>query len=167
MKLNTRLILGLVAGTAISLLSASTLLAATTVNVSLWDAGDRAMDGLGEMPAMGMAMGGDHNASTMRITTDVSDIPAGEVTFRAKNDSTIYLHEMLVARILSTDAALPYDPEIYRVDEETSGSRGEVSELEVGATGALTLTLEPGTYILFCNIPGHYEMGMWTLVTVH
>jgi uncharacterized cupredoxin-like copper-binding protein len=26
--------------------------------------------------------------------------------------------------------------------------------------------LKPGRYILYCNIPGHYALGMWTLLTV-
>ena len=26
--------------------------------------------------------------------------------------------------------------------------------------------LKPGLYILYCNIPGHYVLGMWTLMTV-
>jgi uncharacterized cupredoxin-like copper-binding protein len=26
--------------------------------------------------------------------------------------------------------------------------------------------MQPGTYILYCNIAGHYAMGMWTLLTV-
>jgi len=52
------------------------------------------------------------------------------------------------------------------VIEEASGYLGEISDLDPLASGALTLTLKPGTYILFCNLPGHYMAGMWTLVTV-
>jgi uncharacterized cupredoxin-like copper-binding protein len=43
---------------------------------------------------------------------------------------------------------------------------GEVSELDPGKSGSLTLTLDAGTYMLFCNLPGHYMAGMWTFVTV-
>ncbi len=39
-------------------------------------------------------------------------------------------------------------------------------ETEPGESGQVTLHLNPGTYILFCNIPGHYAMGMWTLLKV-
>nr|WP_281015688.1 sulfocyanin-like copper-binding protein [Mesorhizobium sp. M00.F.Ca.ET.216.01.1.1] len=31
---------------------------------------------------------------------------------------------------------------------------------------ALRLDLKPGTYLLFCNIPGHFTSGMWTIFTV-
>jgi uncharacterized cupredoxin-like copper-binding protein len=26
--------------------------------------------------------------------------------------------------------------------------------------------VKTGTYMIYCNIAGHYAMGMWTLVTV-
>jgi uncharacterized cupredoxin-like copper-binding protein len=29
----------------------------------------------------------------------------------------------------------------------------------------VTLNLEPGSYVLFCNIPGHYMGGMWSVIT--
>jgi uncharacterized cupredoxin-like copper-binding protein len=41
-----------------------------------------------------------------------------------------------------------------------------VSELDPGKSGALTITLEPGLYLLFCNVPGHFISGMWTTITV-
>jgi len=58
--------------------------------------------------------------------------------------------------------ALPYLANENRVDEDKSGDKGEVSELEPGKWGSLTVTLEPGKYLLICNVPGHYGAGMWT-----
>ena len=52
------------------------------------------------------------------------------------------------------------------VTQRTLLRLGEVSELDPGKSGTLTLKLDPGTYMLFCNIPGHYMAGMWTTVTV-
>ena len=140
----------------------------STVNVSLWDKGAMSMDMMGKMPAMGMMMtpGVDMKMVTMGITLDAATVPAGKVTFNATNDSKGIIHEILVAPLADPAVALPYDTETLRVDEEKSGDLGEVSELEPGKTGSLTLELKPGTYILFCNIPGHYELGMWTLLTV-
>ena len=142
--------------------------AESTINVSLWDKGATSMDMMGKMPAMGMMMtpGVDMGMVTMGITLDAATVPAGNVTFNATNASKDMLHEMLVAPITDPAEALPYDKETLRVDEEASGDLGEVSELEPGKTGSLTLELKPGSYILFCNIPGHYELGMWTLLTV-
>ena len=76
------------------------------------------------------------------------------------------IHEMLVSPILGLDAKLPYVDNENRVDEEASRDLGEVSELDPGKSGALTLELKPGLYILFCNIPGHYMSGMWTTIEV-
>jgi uncharacterized cupredoxin-like copper-binding protein len=35
-----------------------------------------------------------------------------------------------------------------------------------GKSGHMTLDLKPGTYMLFCNVPGHYAMGQQTMVKV-
>lgn len=40
-----------------------------------------------------------------------------------------------------------------KVDEAAAGHLGEVAELETGHSGVLTLTLKPGTRILYCDIP--------------
>ena len=146
-----------------------------TVNVSLWDKGrmaDRMMGMLADMPdGMGMGMGMEGamhgmEMAAMGIQTDQATVPAGEVTFVVTNDSAGVVHEMLVAPVTLDAQPLPYDPDNYRVDEEAAGHLGEVAELDPGATGSLTVTLEPGTYILFCNVAGHYTLGMWTLITV-
>ena len=62
---------------------------------------------------------------------------------------------------------LPYIAAESEVDEDGIGDLGEVSELEPGKSGSLTLNLRPGKYVLFCNVPGHYMGGMWTLLTVN
>lgn len=146
-----------------------------TVNVSLWDKGrmaDRMMGNLADMAAgMGMGMGmqgamAGMGMAAMGIQTDLATVPAGEVTFAVVNDSAGVVHEMLVAPVTVDGQQLPYDADNYRVDEEAAGDLGEVSELDPGASGSLTLTLAPGTYILYCNVAGHYVLGMWTLITV-
>jgi uncharacterized cupredoxin-like copper-binding protein len=61
---------------------------------------------------------------------------------------------------------LPYLADQYRVDEDAAGHLGEVSELDPGASGTLTIDLKPGKYVLFCNLPAHFMNGMWTEITV-
>ena len=140
----------------------------TTVNASLWDKGDTSMDGLGTAEPIALGMPGAENmaTATMGIKLDMSEIPAGEITFKATNDSTVMIHEMVLAPVADLNTPLPYDTADEKVDEDAAGHLGEVAELDPGASGALTLTLEPGTYILYCNIPGHYVSGMWTTFTV-
>jgi uncharacterized cupredoxin-like copper-binding protein len=141
---------------------------ATDVLVHLWDKGKDAMANADLTKPMGMAMpgAGDMSKATMGITVDSNDIHAGEITLVAINDSKVLVHEMLIAPVRSTYSPLPYDNVKMRVDEDAAHSLGEVSELDPGQTGALTITLKPGTYILLCNVPGHYAMGMWTTIVV-
>ena len=134
----------------------------TTLHVFLWDS----------LETMDMVddhiIGNDDDRSTdvMGITVNTTVIPAGKVTFDVINASTDSEHEMVVTKLSGPDGTLPYDAESMRVDEEAAGSKGEVSELPAGEKGALTVTLEPGTYVLYCNIAGHYAAGMWTEITV-
>jgi len=52
------------------------------------------------------------------------------------------------------------------MDEEAAGAIGEVAETLPGESGSVVLHLRPGIYMLTCNIPNHYAMGMWTLINV-
>ena len=162
--MKTTLHLGLILSTA---LVASSAFADTTIHVSLWDKGadsmmmdDAHMSMMGKMDMAMMQM------AMMGITLDQVSVPAGKVTFEAVNDSKDIIHEMLVAPVPEGTTELPYVVEENRVDEEAAKYLGEVSELEPGKTGALTVDLMPGTYVVFCNVPGHFINGMWTLLTV-
>ncbi len=139
----------------------------TVIKVSLCDKGDRSMDLLGKGMPMGMAMhGADMTMATMGIKVDTQTVPAGQVTFEVTNDSKGMIHEMLISPVSDTSVALPYLTDEDRVDEDAAGHLGEVSELDPGKGGALKIELKPGSYIVYCNIPGHYVLGMWTLLTV-
>ena len=43
---------------------------------------------------------------------------------------------------------------------------GEIPEMPPGRTGATTLDLEPGKYVMFCNVSGHYAAGMYGRLNV-
>jgi uncharacterized cupredoxin-like copper-binding protein len=132
------------------------------VTVSLWDKGANV-----EMPTnLGMNMGGDLSKATMGIKASPSKVKAGEVTFVVKNTSKDTIHEMILARLDDPSKQEPYLADENRVDEDQAGDLGEVSELDPGASGKLTVTLKPGNYLLYCNVPGHYMAGMWTKFTV-
>ncbi len=140
--------------------------AGTTLKVSLWG------NMTGTMPTnLGMAMtktkGTTHGTNShMGITIYQNKIKAGPVTFEVKNNSEKTIHEMLVLPIKNTTTPLPYIKDENRLDEDKTNSLGEVSELDPGKSGTLTLTIKPGKYLLVCNVPGHYAAGMWTLLTV-
>jgi uncharacterized cupredoxin-like copper-binding protein len=149
---------------AAPLLFAGTAFADAKINVSLWDNGTT-MD---MSKSMGMMMGSkmDMKMAPMAIKLDTATVDAGKITFEVKNDSKETIHEMLVSPVKDKDAVLPFVEAENKVDEEKSGDLGEVSELDPGKSGALTLDLKPGLYVLYCNVPGHYAAGMWAMLTV-
>ncbi len=116
---------------------------------------------------LGMATGGDMSKATMFLKATPATVPAGEVTFELSNASKTLIHEMVVSTAIDPTKPLPYNANENRVDEDAAGHLGEVAEIDPGKTGSVTLTLKPGTYLLYCNVPGHYMAGMWTIVTVN
>ncbi len=132
--------------------------AATVVSVDLWDKGaDMDM-------AKGLAYGTpglDLSKATMGIKVDPASAPAGDVTFNVTNSSKDTIHEMIVMYLADPGKPLPYIENESRVDEDKAGDKGEVSELDPGKSGSLTVHLDPGKYLLICNVPGHYAAGMW------
>lgn len=125
------------------------------------------MDGMDSMKPMGMAMpGAMMDMATMGITVDLAEIPAGEVTFAVVNESQDFYHSMTISAVEDRSKGLPYLPDNMMVDEEAAGTTARVKELKPRAFGKVTVDMRPGTYILYCNIAGHYVMGMWTIVTV-
>jgi uncharacterized cupredoxin-like copper-binding protein len=136
--------------------------AASVINVSLLDQGTDK-----EMPmGLGMNMAGDMSKATMSVKLDKVAVPAGEVTFNVVNKSQGVIHELIVGHLDDPTKPMPYVAADSKVDEEGSDHLGEVSELDPGKSGSLILTLKRGTYILYCNVAGHYMAGMWTLLTV-
>jgi len=115
---------------------------------------------------LGMNMGGMMSKATMFVKVDQASVPAGKVTFNVVNKSKDMIHELIVGHLTDPTKQLPYVASDAKVDEEGSDHLGEVSELDPGKSGALILTLEPGTYVLYCNVANHYMAGMWTLLTV-
>ncbi len=134
--------LGVLAGLAAS---AS---AATTVNVVLTDPSS------------------DSSLQGMRIIASPDTAKAGTVTFQVTNRSQRLVHEMIVVRQPAGGKPLPYNSRVQRVVESRIKSLGEVSELDPGRSGKLTVTLRPGEYLLFCNQASHYKSGMSTKLNV-
>ena len=152
----------LIVATVILLASVSLeAIAATTVRVSLW--GEAV-----EMPTnLGIGMDGNMSKAKMGIASAPNSVKAGEVTFVVKNNSKKTIHEMLVIPIKSKTAKLPFIAAENRINEDAAKKLGEVSELDPGKSGSLTLNLKSGKYALICNVPGHYGAGMWTILTVN
>ncbi len=138
--------------------------AGTTINIKLQDKAD-GMD-MSKNMGLGTGMKGDMKMAPMSIIASNKFAVRGKVTFAVTNLSKTMIHEMIVAPIKDENTALPYIDAENRVDEDKAADLGEVSELDPGKTGSLTLDMKPGKYILYCNVPAHYAMGMWTILEV-
>lgn len=147
-----------------SIVAISSSYAATTVIVSLKDNG-QTLD-LSKNMGLTIEKHPDMKMAPMSITINVQKVSHGTVTFKVVNASKETIHEMILSPIKDENVALPYIDTENRVDEEKAEHLGEVSELDPGKKGELTVDLKPGSYILYCNLPGHYGAGMWTTLKV-
>ncbi|WP_206997203.1 plastocyanin/azurin family copper-binding protein [Trinickia mobilis] len=99
------------------------------------------------------------------IHLDTSQVKAGTVTFDVHNAAENNLvHELVVLKTPVADDALPVRK--GQVPERKFQKMGEVEDVAPGKSRRLTIKLFPGHYVLVCNKPGHYSMGMHTSLTV-
>jgi len=100
------------------------------------------------------------------ITLDESSAPAGEVTFDVTNEAE-QPHEFVVFKTDLAEDALPVDAD-GNVDEEGDGVElvDELEDIAPGDNPSLTVTLDAASYVVICNLPGHYKQGMHTSFTV-
>ena len=86
----------------------------------------------------------------MYVRPSVRSIGAGKVTFVVRNVGKLE-HELIVSRI-------PVVMEAPGMPDHHAGL-GMTDHMGPGGKGKLTLRMKPGTYELFCNVPGHYAAG--------
>ena len=77
-----------------------------------------------------------------KITLGSTTLKAGEITFE-----------------VSDDGKIPHDLAI-------KGTSDKTKEIAPGGNAELKVTLKPGTYVLYCSIPGHEAAGMKQSITV-
>jgi uncharacterized cupredoxin-like copper-binding protein len=99
------------------------------------------------------------------LTPDQASVPAGDITFAATNAGTVQ-HEFVVFKTDLPADALKLSGNA--VDEAASGQTkvDEIAEFAPGTTKTLTLNLQPGKYVLICNVAGHYQQGVSSAFTV-
>lgn len=150
---------------ALTTLLVTPAMAEPVVTVTLIDKVGSSTTELPEM-GMGMGMGGDMAMAKMAINASPRQVRPGPVTFKVINLASKIVHEVIVAPLPEGMEKLPYDTAATMVKENALQAFGSVNEIDPSRSAALTLTLKPGKYMLYCNLPGHYMAGMWTVIDV-
>ena len=134
------------------------------------------------MPLLGLALAGaacssgdtegEPSAGGVPVTlTDFTiepaetSAPAGSVSFAITNDGPS-VHEFEVLRTDTPADALPVDSGVVQTTSAGIEIVDEVEEITPSTQAELSVDLEPATYALICNIPGHYQSGMFASFTV-
>jgi uncharacterized cupredoxin-like copper-binding protein len=135
---------------AIALLSAAALLAACSSSSA--------------SPSAAEAGTIDATLTEWSITLGSATASAGEITFNITNDGE-KTHEFVV---VSTDLDADSLPVVEdEVPEDQLTPVDEVEDIAAGATPTLTVNLEPGHYVILCNLTAHYGKGMHADLTVN
>jgi uncharacterized cupredoxin-like copper-binding protein len=91
------------------------------------------------------------------VSPAVPTVKAGKVVFKATNVGNIE-HELMVERM-----PMKFDAPNQPTEE---AAQGMIENMQGGASGQMTMHLKPGTYMLFCNVEGHYAAGQHILFKV-
>lgn len=97
------------------------------------------------------------------LTLDKNEAPSGRVTIDAKNDGTV-AHQIVIANTDLDADKLPVQAGI--VDVAKLKIVGKLTEFAAKTVSSDGFGLAAGRYVLFCNVPGHYQAGMHTVLTI-
>ena len=148
----------------VTALTATAAYAEAVVHVTLIDKAGTA--GLSKPLKLGMGMKGDMKTAKMAVNVNPMVVSRGTVKFNVTNLASELVHEVILAEVNDENQTLAFDETKNIVDEESIQTLGQVAEIAPSKTASFTLELKPGKYILYCNVPGHYAMGMWTILEV-
>jgi uncharacterized cupredoxin-like copper-binding protein len=101
----------------------------------------------------------DVELEDFKVLPSGDSAPAGLVTIDVSNTGPT-THEFVVVRTDLPPDDLPIGTDGLSVDEDGLEPVDEIEGIEDGTTGQLTVRLEPGRYVFFCNFEGHYLAGM-------
>jgi uncharacterized cupredoxin-like copper-binding protein len=97
------------------------------------------------------------------LTATPGTFSAGDITFGIQNDGPS-AHEFVILRTNDAPDALPVENGL--IPEDQVDLVDEAEDIPPGTNTSLGVNLEPGSYVLVCNLPAHYEAGMHASFTV-
>jgi uncharacterized cupredoxin-like copper-binding protein len=110
--------------------------------------------------------GGSHSGSggdvavTLKdfsVTATPATFASGEIAFAIDNQGPS-AHEFVIIRSDDEPEQLPVENGL--VPEDQVDLVDEAEDIAPGTNTTLTVNLDPGSYVLVCNLPAHYEQGM-------
>lgn len=101
------------------------------------------------------------------IKLSKTTLPASEITFAAMNEGPS-VHELEVLSVPEgvDPNALPITDNVADTESRGLEAIDEVEDIAPSTRATLTVSLDPGTYVLMCNLPAHYGQGMHIAFTV-
>jgi hypothetical protein len=108
--------------------------------------------------------------SEFEVVADPDSVEEGDVTFDVDNDGD-ETHELVVVKTDFEAADLPAESD-GSVNEGADGIDviGETDEIDSGDSDSRVFGLDPGKYLLLCNLvedgESHFKQGMWTAFEV-
>jgi uncharacterized cupredoxin-like copper-binding protein len=97
-----------------------------------------------------------------KLSANVPSVKAGTYKIGVRNLANME-HSF---QVLKTDLAHDKLPIEGGAKAREDGKVGEIKSLPAGKSGAVTVDLTPGRYVLICNTAGHYQLGMHVPFTV-
>src|SRR5947207_5624421 len=103
-----------------------------------------------------------------RITSSMATVAAGTISFDVHNRGPS-THECVVFETAQPADRMPLGTDGLTIDEDSALLRhaGEMAQVDIAQSRRLVLRLTPGTYVLVCNMEGHYLGGMHFSLVVH
>ena len=106
------------------------------------------------------------------VVTDVDTLPEGPITFDIKNAGD-EKHELLIVDTDIAGAELPTKDD-GSFDDDQIDVKHDIDDIESGDKTSRSYTLDPGRYVLLCNIvrdidgveTSHFAQDMWTEFTI-
>jgi len=123
--------------------------------------------GSSSAPSTGGGSSNNIDATVHEWQIDLSShtASAGEVTFNIQNTGE-ETHEFVVVSTDLAEGDLPVVDDQIPEDSDQLTAVDEQEDIEAGTSTSLTVNLDPGHYVIFCNLLAHYGKGMHASVTV-
>lgn len=102
--------------------------------------------------------------NTIRLSRP--SIESGPITLTVKNTGMV-MHSLVVLKTNLAADKIPFDATDQTKADERGKVGGTTSQLQPGQSAEVKLDLGAGKYVVLCNEPAHYQIGMRAPLTVN